>query len=59
MSLNNITLNLSNCIMSVANTELPKSEHQCFLCANLMSVEGNMSIALEVRSKPLLSYMEM
>lgn len=45
--------------MSVANTELPKSEHQSFLCAYLMSVEGNLSIALKLRFTPLLSYMEM
>lgn len=29
MSLNNITLNLSDCITSVAKAELSKSEHQC------------------------------
>lgn len=58
MSLN-ITLNLSNCIMSVAKAESSKSEHQCFLCANLMSVEGNLSVALKLRFPPSLFYVQM
>lgn len=40
MSLSTITLNLSNCIMSMAKAELSKFEHQCFVCANLMKQTG-------------------
>ena len=59
MTHNNITLNLSKCNMTVAKAKLSKQLVWTPLCANFMTAEENLCVALKLSFTFLLSYMQM